>query len=91
MKGYNKSNSVSCSDWHLSWGLGTTFLGRIKKGIEPDTYLIKGHDQGRHGQIYNKPHEMSLKYTKEGGIETTHRLPNHNEVIKSIETLNNLK
>jgi hypothetical protein len=44
-------NVVKCSDWHLTWGLGTNKLGKLYL-LDNNTFFWYGASQGRHGQKY---------------------------------------
>ncbi len=92
-----KSNTTSCSDWHLGWGIGYTSLGKLTK-ISDNEYHYKGTNQGRHGQklgsgsctiiVEKIISDNDIEYrveNREGGFS----LPCYSELIKSIRNLNN--
>ena len=78
---------VKCSDWNLTWGLGTNKLGVLHK-LETG-YLWKGTAQGRHGQKYGSGFILfdanlnRVDSTKDFGYLT------QSEVINSVNILNN--
>lgn len=89
LKGLKK---VSCGDWHLSWGFGTTKIGNLYK-LSDNIYLWKGHSQGRHGQVWNKGaySTFSVKDNNINTIETNNLgFPKTSEVLKAVEELNKL-
>lgn len=91
-----KNKSVSCSDWHRGWGIGYTKIGKLSKGTDPDTYVWKGHNQGRHGQRWNTGTVITFKVNppeSEYMFEViehkkTSALPHGDDVIKAIQQLN---
>lgn len=50
-KGLKVVKSVDCSDWHLTWGLGTNKIGKLHL-LNDGTFFWYGKSQGRHGQKY---------------------------------------
>ena len=44
-------NVVKCSDWHLTWGLGTNKIGKLYL-LSDSSFFWYGQSQGRHGQKY---------------------------------------
>jgi hypothetical protein len=90
---FNKSNSVQCGDWYRTWGMGTSLIGKLKKGELEGTYIWRGHSQGRHGQIHCKPYNITFKVTGENEYlreDGDGRLPDSRDVFKAIEQLNKL-
>jgi len=94
MKGFTQKNSVGCGDWHLGWGFGGhNHIGKLKK--EDGKFIWRGHQQGRHGQIYNRPANIVFTFD---GVEISiiendknRSLPERDEVLKAIETLNRIE
>jgi hypothetical protein len=81
-----KLKSVPCSDWMLSWGLGTNHLGKLS--LKDGLFTWKGHCQGRHGQILQKTFTVSWQdgtNLDEIGLNIT-----RSELIKSINLLKKL-
>lgn len=91
--------SSQCSDWQLSWGLGTNHLGKLAKGEIAGVYIWTGHQQGRHGQVWNKKGTItfrviddketgeSIEFLSVGKPGTCQSLPSCSEVFKAIKLL----
>lgn len=43
--------TTKCSDWHLSWGLGTNKLGKLHL-LSNGYFIWEGIAQSRHGLVY---------------------------------------
>lgn len=79
---------VPCSDWGLTWGLGTTLIGRLQI-LSPDTFVWRGKSQGRHGQVYRDRIKTEFTYDGENIVYTSgsRTLPTWSETKKSIDML----
>jgi len=86
-------SKVACSDWHLTWGLGTNKLGKLEK-LETNKYRWTGWAQGRHGQILRSRYTVEFLFVSDtqeivkcSGFEDK-PLPTTSEVLKAIKLLN---
>lgn len=86
-------SKVACSDWHLSWGLGTNKIGKLEK-LDGNKYRWTGRAQGRHGQILMSRYTVEFLFVSENeeivkcaGFEYN-PLPQKSEVLKAIKLLN---
>lgn len=93
-----KRKTVGCGDWHRSWGYGTNHIGNLQKGEAENTYIWKGHCQGRHGQVWNRGMVVTFEYTAKSEdpviiiISTKHEwdsLPDFRDVEEAIKILEN--
>lgn len=86
-------NYTVCGDWHLGWGFGPhNHIGKLIKTDVPTEYIWKGHQQGRHGQIWNRPTSIRIR-VNDKNIEIidnpkNRSLPDYGEILKAIEILN---
>ena len=83
--------SVGCGDWFLSWGFGiTNKLGKLYK-LDKDTFIWRGHSQGRHNQMWNKGTIVVFSYIDDNITILEHNnkgtLPIKSELLKSIKEL----
>ena len=86
-----------CSDWHLSWGLGTNHIGELELDKVNNRFIWTGHQQGRHGQIWNPDQKICFTVNgetlQESVVTVTYRkqdydsLPKHSEVMQAVQRL----
>lgn len=91
----NTMYNVSCGDWHLSWGFGTTNLGRLYWNNVDKYYIYRGHNQGRHGQKWNLNKEIHFTIIDTNNVNiiwdnNKGSLPQYSELFKSIEQIKTL-
>jgi hypothetical protein len=84
----NPVNNTKCSDWHLTWGLGTNKFGKLFL-LNNGDFFWYGQSQGRHGQKYGSGFfhfDKDLKI-----INRTFKSIDLGEVKKASELLNKIK
>jgi hypothetical protein len=85
-------NTIGCSDWMRSWGLGpNNKLGKLSIDRETNEFTWKGHQQGRHGQIWTPKYSIKFKII-DGDIvvtenKTARSLPDKRDVLQAVRLL----
>lgn len=84
-----KKISISCGDWHLSWGLSDkNKLGKLSTE-DLETFTWDGYSQGRHGNKGNLG--AQFVFTLDGGriVEVSRKgsIPLLSEIYKAVEGL----
>ena len=82
-----KPLKTHCSDWQKSWGLGTNHIGKLFLDELNNQFIWKGHQQGRHGQVWNKGQEIHFIVTLEGQIKITYRKHEHDSLPDMAEVM----
>ena len=88
-----KAYSTSCGDWHLGWGYG----GNNKVGslslLDDDSYMWRGHSQGRHGQKSNKGAFLHFKLVNSEleVIDSKGYSPIKKEILDSVHRVQRIK
>jgi hypothetical protein len=82
--------SISCGDWHLSWGFSTNKIGTLTM-LGPNEFIWKGRSQGRHGQKWNTGAKLHFTVDADLNIDQTIEekgsYPRWSEVKKAIVEL----
>lgn len=93
---YSKTVNAPCSDWMRSWGFGpTNHIGKLRKGEPEGTYIWRGHQQGRHGQMWNQPANITFRVVSDTPFEIEiidnprkRSLPDYRDIQEAIKILN---
>jgi hypothetical protein len=92
----SKVLKTDCGDWHRSWGIGTNHIGTLELDEVNNQFIWKGHQQGRHGQQWNRGQVIHFT-VNDDQINITYkkhdysRLPQKEDVMAAVTTLHQMQ